>query len=766
MLIMPRRDIGAVSFLPAQVRHAKGNFRRDDFARAQPAGQDDTNAGSRRLRAREGLRLFTLFFLFTLVVPAQTVLRYFNDLGFLPSYMTTDANGNVFVAGSIQMPSPPGILTPPVKVIIVKLDRSNNVLYRFVFGGSVSDFAAALTLDSSGNVWVVGTTSSPDFPLVNPVISQIPLNQYTGFISKIDPTGTRLLFSTYLGGSSAINNASTGISAVALDPAGNVYVTGNTTSIDFPVTPNAYQRTVSGPAFGFAFVAKLTNSGDRLVYSTYIGNAHTNCSGGSACIDAAAYTEGSAIAISSDGSATVAGTTSADPLPVTAGAFQTQCKCSYHNLTGFVVRLSADGASLVWSTYLGGTEGSFGSSGDRAQSVALTSDGGVVVAGYASTGDFPVTPGAFQTSLRSGAGGANIFVSRLSANGSTLEYSTLLGGSVSDDFFGMQLDAQEDVWLTGSTSSPDFPTVPGGLALGTAFVVELASDGTKLLKTQMVPNGAAGQALAIDAAGNETLLGLSGSLLRIPAGGPTGISILGQVNAAAYAVSGMVAPGEIVSLYGTGLGPSVGAIAKLDSTGKVPTTLADVRMLFDGIPAPLLYAGANQINAIVPFEIGGKTSTTVQVVSGSATSPPVKLMVVPSYPEIFFLPPSPTFPAAAGYAYAAAINGDGTINSPSHPAKPGSIVVFWANGAGLFTGTMADGSVVKPPLFKTVLPVSVLFDNNQPLEVLYAGASPALVAGVTAVIVRLPGSFPRTEHTLRVQVGDAMSDVVNIITEP
>ncbi len=632
---MPRRDIGAVSFLPAQVRHAKGNFRRDDPARAQPAGQDDSMAGSGRLRAREGLRLFTLFLLFALAVPAQTVLRYFNDLGFLPSYMTTDANGNVFVAGSIETPSSSGIVAPAYKIIVAKLDRSNNLVYQFVFGGRVSDFAEALALDPSGSVWVVGTTSSPDFPLVNPVISQIPLNQSTGFISKIDPTGTRLQFSTYLGGSSATNNAFTGISAVALDQAGNVYVTGNTTSIDFPVTPNAFQRTVSGPAFGFAFITKLTNSGDRIVYSTYIGNAHTNCSGGSACIDAAAYTEGSAIAVSSDGSATVAGTTSADPLPVTAGAFQTQCQCSYHNLTGFVTRLSADGASLLWSTYLGGTEGSFGSSGDRAQSVALTSDGGVVVAGYVSTGDFPVTAGAFQTSLRSGGGGANIFVSRLSANGSTLEYSTLLGGSVRDDFFGMRLDAQEDVWLTGSTSSPDFPTVPGGLALGTAFVVELASDGTKLLRTQMVPNGAAGQALAIDAAGNETLLGLSGSLLRIPAGGPTGISILGQVNAAAYAVSGMVAPGEIVSLYGTGLGPSVGAIAKLDSTGKVPTTLAGVRMLFDGIPAPLLYAGANQINAIAPFGIG-KASTTVQVVSGAGSSPPVKLMVVPSYPEIFF----------------------------------------------------------------------------------------------------------------------------------
>ena len=680
--------------------------------------------------------------------------------------MAMDANGNVFVAGPIQMPSLPGILTPPVRVIVVKLDRSNNVVYRFVFGGSGSDFAEALALDSGGNVWVVGTTYSPDFPLVNPVISQIPLNRSTGFISKIDPTGTRLLFSTYLGGSSAINDAFTVISAVALDPPGNVYVTGNTTSMDFPVTPNAFQRTVSGPAFGFAFVTKLTNSGDRIMYSTYIGDAHTNCYGGSACIGAAANTGGSAIAVSSDGSATVAGTTSADPLPVTAGAFQTECKCSYHNLTGFVTRLSADGASLVWSTYLGGTERSFGSSGDRGQSVALTSDGGVVVAGYASTGDFPVTPGAFQTSLRSGGGGANIFVSRLSANGSTLAYSTLLGGSVRDDLYGMQLDAQEHVWLTGSTLSPDFPTVPGGLALGTAFVVELASDGTKLLKTQMLPNGAAGQALAMDAAGNETLLGSSGSLLRIPAGGPSGISILGQVNAAGYAVSGTVAPGEIVSLYGTGLGPGAGAIAKLDSTGKVPATLAGVRILFDGIPAPLLYAGANQINAIVPFEIGGKASTMLQVVSGSVMSPPVTLMVVPTYPEIFFLPPSPTFPASAGDAYAAAINGDGTVNSPSHPAKPGSIVVFWVNGAGLFTGTMIDGSVVKPPLFKPVLPVSVLFDNSQPLEVLYAGASPALVAGVMAVVVRLPGSFPRTEHTLRVQVGDAMTDIVNIITEP
>jgi len=234
-----------------------------------------------------------------------------------------------------------------------------------------------------------------------------------------------------------------------------------------------------------------------------------------------------------------------------------------------------------------------------------------------------------------------------------------------------------------------------------------------------------------------------------------------------YSVSGIVAPGEIVSLYGTGLGPTTGAGARFDSTGRIATTLAGIQVVFDGTPAPLLYVSMNQINAIVPFEISGKDSTAVQVVSGLATSPPLKLSVGPSSPEIFFVPWLPPIPVNGFWSYAAALNQDGTINSPSNPAKPGSIVVLYVNGAGIFAPSLVDGSIVQPPLSQPVLPVSVLFIGSgigEPGEILYAGAAPGIVAGVLQVNVRLPRIG--TEDFLQVRVGNSISDVVKIAVQP
>jgi uncharacterized protein (TIGR03437 family) len=175
-----------------------------------------------------------------------------------------------------------------------------------------------------------------------------------------------------------------------------------------------------------------------------------------------------------------------------------------------------------------------------------------------------------------------------------------------------------------------------------------------------------------------------------------GTGILAPANGAGYSASGQVAPGEIISLYGTGLGPTVGAGAQFDSTGKIATTLAGMQVLFDGTPAPMLYAGANQINAIVPFEAGGKASTSVHVVSGITSSPSFDLKVVSSNPEIFTIAPTPPVPAISQDAYAAALNADETLNSSANPAKPGSVVAVFATGAGLFNASTARRSHGSP----------------------------------------------------------------------
>jgi uncharacterized protein (TIGR03437 family) len=633
--------------------------------------------------------------------------------------------------------------------VVYKVDVLGNVRYRMAFGGSSGGIPKALAVDSSGDLFVAGSTAATDFPLVNPPIHGSPSQSGTGFLSKIDPTGTRFLFSTFVGG--VQTPSSSEVDGVAVDAAGNVYLTGYTNATDFPITSNAFSKT------GNAFVMKLTNGGDKIIFSTFLGPG----------------ARGYAIGVDGQGVITVAGSVSAQGFPVTPGAFQSVCYCNEGTEFGppmpartgsFVSRLSADGSTLAWSTFLGGSGGAFGPFADVIQALALTSDGGVIVAGTAASLNFPVTPGAFQTSNR-GRPGTNVFVTRFNSTGTALTMSTLLGGSIGEALSALTLDAQEHPWVSGRTLSPDFPFLPGTPPLGDEFVVELASDGSSLVQTQRFPEGSARFGMAL-VSGSEILFGGSGSLLRIPLAGLSGISILGQANAGSYSVSGHVAPGEVISLYGSGLGPATGAGAQLDSNGRVATTLAGMQVLFDGAPAPLLYVGNNQINAVVPFEVSGKTQTTLQVVSAPAMSPNLQLAVVSADPAIFSYLPPPGVPPRPGAVYAAALNEDGTYNTPDNPAGPGSIVVFWANGAGVFTPALADGELPQPPLAQPVEPVSVLFDGKA-VELVYQGAAPAVVAGLMQVNARLPQTMnPGTYHTLQLKIGDFTSAQVQVAAHP
>jgi len=717
------------------------------------------------------INLKCLGLLVATTLSAQVRLQYL-DLGPQPApcCMVTDASGNVYVAGSYTTGSTNGVVSSQ-KIIVSKLSPANNLVYRVIFGGSVIDTPIAIAADSNGNLFVVGSTNSPDFPLVTPLITngppanggppEEPLAQ--GFLSKIGPTGN-LAFSTFIGG--AQSNAQTVVDAIALDTAENVYLTGSTGAADFPVTPDAFNST------GNAFVMKITHAGNQISFSTFIGS----------------YGTGLALAVDSQGAITVGGSVSTEGgFPATAGAFQTMCNCgrapgdplaleaSYS--ASFVLRLSADGSRLLWSTYLSGGGRGFPdvAFADTVQALALTSDGGVVVAGTAETPEFPTTPGAFQTTLRAQNSplgslfpAANLFVTRLNSTGTALTFSTFLGGSVGEVLTGLQLDPQEHAWVTGTTASPDFPVLAHGVAVGNEFVVELSPDGSSLLNTQMFPYGSAGIAVALGASGGETLLGESGSLIRIPTGALPGISILAQVNAAAYSPSGKLSPGEIFSLYGTGLGPVSGVSGQFDATGKLPTKLAGVQVTCGGAPAPLLYVSAHQINAVVPFEASGKQSIAVQVISPSGSTTPLELTEVPAYPEVFSLPtgalPQVFHPYQFFYPYAVALNEDGTLNSTNNPAKLGSTVLFWVNGAGLFTSTLHDGTTAQPPLPEPDLPVSVLF-GGQPIPATYS-AAPDLVAGVLQVSTTLPQVIPATGSGLQVQVGDFVSDGVVIAVQP
>ena len=377
-------------------------------------------------------------------------------------------------------------------------------MYSTYLGGSGEDGANAITVDSSGNVYVTGSANSTDFSVTSGVFQTTSAGGYDVFVTKINSAGKALVYSAYLGGSG--NDASSGIAA---DSAGDVYVTGSTSSTNFPITPGAFQTVCGNPSSCLnAFVTEINPTGSALVYSTYLGGSGNDM--------------GSGIAVDNADDAYVTGWTRSANFPVTAGAFQTtngggDIQCPYCD--AFVTEINPTGSALVYSTYLGGSGNDIGSG------IAVDSAGNAYVVGQTCSTNFPVTPGAFQTSILEGDCEAvrnNAFVTKINSTGSALVYSTYLGGSVNDFGKGIALDSSNNAYVTGYTGSADFPVTPGafqttcggGCSSGyNAFVSKLNPSGSALAYSSYLggsrTDGGAG--IAVDGTGNAYVTGDAGS---------------------------------------------------------------------------------------------------------------------------------------------------------------------------------------------------------------------------------------------------------------
>jgi uncharacterized protein (TIGR03437 family) len=223
----------------------------------------------------------------------------------------------------------------------------------------------------------------------------------------------------------------------------------------------------------------------------------------------------------------------------------------------------------------------------------------------------------------------------------------------------------------------------------------------------------------------------------------------GVVNAASF-VFGPVAPGEIITIFGSSLGPQRIVTARLRSPDSLDTFLEGTRVLFDGVPAPLVYARADQVSAVVPYSVNGKAITRLQVVYGQTRTPLVVLAVAPTRPGIFTAD-------ASGAGAAAVLNQDGTLNSPGNPAAKGSVITFWATGVGQTNPPGVDGQLAAPPLPVPVLPVIVGI-ANMGAHADYIGAAPGLVSGLVQVNARVPAeAFSGPRVPLVILVGETFS---------
>lgn len=379
--------------------------------------------------------------------------------------IAVDGAGDVYLTGwtaSADFPITPGTVDNTLDgerdAFVAKLSGDGRrLLYITFLGGSGRDEASGLAVDGAGRAYVAGYTASADFPATAGAFAAT----YRGgpsdaFVARLDASGARLDWATFLGGSG--EDVADGL---ARDALGMLHVVGWTESSDWPTTAGAMDRALDG--YWDGFLARLDGEGRVLVYSTFLGGMLDE-----RCV---------AVAADSAGHSYLTGYTVSPDFPITSGAFDTTYSAG--NGDGFVANISAQGA-LVYATFLGG------SSEDRPQAVAVDSSGAAYIAGYTRSSDLPTTPGALDPDYNAFQ---DAFVIKLAPDGGRLGYATFLGGRANDVAYGIAVNAAGEADVVGSTRSADFPTTPGAFDTSyngrytyqeDVFLVRLRADGNAL----------------------------------------------------------------------------------------------------------------------------------------------------------------------------------------------------------------------------------------------------------------------------------------------
>ncbi len=791
--------------------------------------------------------------------PAGTALLYATYLGgsgddFATS-IAVDSTGNAYVAGNTQsanFPTSAGALQKTYKGFteadnngfynpgdgfVAKLNASGNQLvYSTYLGGTLNDLALGIAVDSNGDAVVVGSTESSDFPTTSSALASRfrgnsgsgPSVAGDGFVSILNPGGTALIYSTYLGG-----QGHDGASAVALDSQNNIYVCGVTYSSDFPVTPGAAQMAFKGvpvnqngfvTVAGDAFITKLSAQG-ALLYSTYLGGANS---------DAA-----TAIAVDSAGAVYVTGATLSTDFPVTPGALQSAYKGSgavgtigdAYGGDAFVTKLNPAGSAFVFSTYLGGR-------GDEAGlGIAVDSASNTYVTGFTLSSDFPVTSDALQKA-NAGFGGQGLapnpsqgfptervrntgdaFLTKLSPAGA-LTYSSFYGGSADDAGVTIALDAAGNPVLGGSTLStalagsasgaqsafggagPQWPRGDGFIArfdfggkvaaqpakvnivagfngtgapgsqLATPFLVEVVdSTGAAIPSVQVAftatgatvnpasaVTDASGRASTVVTLGNTVGSGsVTATVTGIPAAtatltinaGAAGPVVKAVVNGASFQTA--MAGGSWITVFIDQTAPAAATANQVP----LPTVLAGYRILVNGSAIPLyavtpLAPSGTQLNAQLPYEVGVGNAQVV-VDSTGLSSAPYTIAVQQTAPGIFVF--------GDNRAVAQNVEPDGSVslNTADNPVPAGDYIIVYLTGQGPLDHAVATGAQAgSNPLSVPTQAYSAKL-NNTPIPVAFLGMTPGQIALAQANI-QIPRDTTPGTYTLVLTIGGAPSN--------
>jgi uncharacterized protein (TIGR03437 family) len=632
----------------------------------------------------------------------------------LPQYATgsfaMDVAGNSYFggAGTSSYPTTAGAAQPSLggntDVYLTKVDAFGNTVYATFLGGPYTDSAGAVTVDSAGDLFVAGTAGL-SFPTTsNAAIASA--GSSTTFAAKLSPDGSHFLYVTYL------PPAITVVEGIAVDSQGNAYIAGNTAGQNH------------------AIVVAVSADGSSFLYTKMLAGSQTDNANG--------------ITVDGSGDVIVYGMTNSTDFPVTAGAVQSSPGGSYD---GFVTKLDGSGTP-VFSTYLGG------SGRDFVAHVGTDAAGNIYAVGTTTSSDFPTTSNGFQSTpavpLWSNSPGG--FLVSLSPDGRLFGFSTYIpspdqvGGP-----YSLAVNTAGDSYLLDRAGA--------GWAVTLSSPQSCYDGGDDVVLLHFGPGGQLEDATYIGdphvaLPSNNLLPGIGSILLVSTTGGSTGGPAVEQVRfgepgwtapacvtpmvlngATLSSPNGLAAAGEVVSLVGNGIGPAQGVVYQPGLQGQVPRSLGGVQVSFDGIAVPILYAQANQVNAVVPVELSGQQGVTVTLQYQDSTFPSFTQRLSASAPALFRWNPGVSTQAAA-------LNEDATVNGPGNPAKAGSYVSVWGTGFGPLSTPCSDGNLNMDAVDFLAAGYSAAINGDSTIAMEYYGGAPRLLCGVVQLNFQIPAATP------------------------
>ena len=570
------------------------------------------------------------------------------------------------------------------------------LVYSTYLGGSGDDLGSSIAIDGSNNVYIAGTTSSANFPTHGPAFpNSAGLSDI--FVTKIDPTGGNIVYSTYIGGG-GLDRAD----GIAIDGGGNAYVVGRVgdTSTDFPTTAGALATTYRGGDFdGVLF--KLNPQGNALVYSTFIGGEDNDS------------TEG--IAVDLNGNAYITGGTRSNGFPLTASGFQS---FRTGDTDAYLTKLNSAGSAVLYSTLLGG------GSTDRGSGVAVDSSGNAYVAGYSGSPDFP-TQNAFQGFS---GGSFDAFISKIDTNASgaaSLVFSTYLGGIGDDKAYGIAIDSgANNVYVVGQTSSNNLPLLsPAQPAFGgsfDAFIAKISSTGTKIYTTYLGGTGDdRGTGIAVNSAGAAYVTGFTSST-NFPTVTPLQIANAGGFDAFIAKLN----PAGSAFLYSTYLGGSANESNTTTVTATNPLVLdASGNAYVTGFTSSTNFPTATPLQ---PASAGGQDAFVVKIADATPAADysisilPGSRTVVPGGATTYTVTATPV----GGFTGTISLGASGFSNDSTASFNPTTIVITDAS-AKSSTLTVTTTAATPPGTYS--LNINTTSGNLQ-----HAGPAQLFVSGTAS----------------------------------